>query len=62
MYEVEDWPVFHTPGCDNEVNPKRVEAIGETRCMTCPAPPHSVLIIDMPKSNPMSNKRRASDD
>lgn len=37
--------------CGNEVDPKRVEAIGEVRCMSCPPPPLNVMRVEVSKSN-----------
>lgn len=51
---VDEWPICHTPGCDNEVDPRRVALLdGVVRCMKCPCPAPPIFVIDVPKSNPL---------
>jgi hypothetical protein len=48
-----DWPLCTVPGCDNEVNPKRV-ALGHPTCIEDHAAPKAHFnVIEIPKSNPM---------
>lgn len=48
-----DWPICTVPGCDNEVNPKRV-AIGHSTCIEEHGDAKAHFnVIEIPKSNPM---------
>lgn len=49
----DDWPICAVPGCDNEVNPKRV-ALGYPTCIELHSQARrEFLIIPVPKSNPV---------
>lgn len=37
--------------CGKEVDPRRVRAVGEVRCMKCPGPPANVFMVEVSKSN-----------
>jgi hypothetical protein len=42
---------FPLCNCGNPVDPFRVVAIGEVRCMQCPPPPLNVFMVPVSKSN-----------
>ncbi len=54
MLDIEPWPICEVRGCDEEVDPRRVAALGgHVRCMQHPLVTNPVFVIDVPKSNPL---------